>query len=76
MFGKIKFDKIQVLVFGKNVKKQKWFHMLDIWVEMFISCLYINAICKTSFMEVLEKIKVFLKYVFTQFSVPGFNQVD
>ena len=27
---KSKFDKIQVLVFGKNVKTQKWFHMLDI----------------------------------------------
>ena len=40
---KSKFDKIQVLVFGKNVKTQKWFHMLDIWVEMFITSLYINA---------------------------------
>ena len=27
---KSKFDKIHVLVFGKNVKTQKWFHMLDI----------------------------------------------
>jgi len=50
--------------------------MIDICLEIFITCLWFNAICKTSFMEVLEKIKVFLKYVFTQFSVPGFNQVD
>ena len=27
---KFKFDKIHVLVFGKNDKTQKWFHMLDI----------------------------------------------
>ena len=27
---KSKFDKIQVLVFGKNDKTQKWFHMPDI----------------------------------------------
>ena len=28
----------------KNVKEQKWFHMLDIRVEMFVTCLYINTI--------------------------------
>ena len=41
-FGKFKFGKIQVLVFDKICKTQKWFIMFEIYVEIFNASLYFN----------------------------------
>ena len=42
-FGKSKFGKIQVLVFGNFSITQKWFKMFEICVEIFHTSLYFNV---------------------------------
>jgi len=42
-FGKFKFGKIQVLVFGNIPLTQKWFKMFAICVEIFHTSLYFNV---------------------------------